>query len=179
MLNTAIYSFSYERSLSERNARCGHPFTYQIVWEHPFCGLCFLIDGYQQGLPMALHRSKSLAENGNPAQSGALQSHVRVVEGLLLPSEGQTLKDFSRAREQYMGSKPAPTTFPVASALWEMCGKQPPLAKPLLLAVVQQKPHVDIAVELDLSLWRLVSTLKKGISMATNLVRKYDGPRYA
>ena len=155
--------------------RCEHPQSFWITWETLFCGLCFLRDGYHGELPRKLHHTKrTLTTNGNPQQAGKLESHVRVIEGIIAPLPGQSLDAFARARND-METRPAPSIFPFASALWELMGKQPPLAIPLALAM-NYSPE-KVAHLLELSVFNVNERLVKAIDAATRMIRKYDGRR--
>lgn len=151
---------------------CGHSPTYITHWERSFCGLCFLQFGYLDEVPGRLHRLRTLADNGKPDQTGQFQGHVRVVEGIALPVAEESMQSFRRRRGKL---KVEGSNYPFATALWLVSGRQPPLAQPLILAVVQRKSHATIQEEMDISLLNLVTRLTKGVDMATNYIRKYNG----
>lgn len=155
--------------------RCGHSFVLWISWERLFCGLCFLRDGYHAELPGKLHSTKVLADNGKPQQTGRLESHVQVIEGIFAPKPGQSLEAFRRVRNA-LETKPAKNQFPFASSLWDLMGKQPPLAIPLVRAL--HKPPEEVARDMELSSYNVYERLMKGVRAATDLVRKYDEKRY-
>lgn len=150
---------------------CGHSLTYQISWSTTFCGLCFLQNGYADEIPDRLHRLHTLAQNGKPDQTGAFQGHVRVVEGIVLPVDDETLSSFRRRRHKV---RPENSHFPFSTALWLVCGRQPPLAKPLVKAVVQHKSHQEICQEMSISLLNLVERMRKGVDMTTNYILRYN-----
>lgn len=155
---------------------CPHTFSLWVRSEaSQFCGLCFLREGYSAELPMKLHLSKTLADNGNPQQTGKLESHVSVTEGIIAIRADQTTKQFSRARRN-MGSAPSPNLFPFASALWEVMGRQPPLGIPLARSVLGET-EVEVANALGYSLYNTLGRLSKGVDMAVRLVWQYDDSR--
>lgn len=152
--------------------RCGHSSEFLVYWETMFCGLCFFREGYFDELPKKLHHTKrSLADNGNPQQVGKLESHVKVVEGIIAPLENQSLEAFSRVRNA-LETRPATKQFPFASALWEMMGKQPPLGLTLVYAI--HYPLDEVAAKLGVSVLNAHERLAKALNYATNLLRKYD-----
>lgn len=152
--------------------RCGHSSDFYVYWETMFCGLCFFREGYFDELPKKLHHTKrSLADNGNPQQVGKLESHVKVVEGIIAPLENQSLEAFARVRNA-LESRPATKQFPFASSLWEMMGKQPPLALTLVYAI--HYPLDKVAAKLGVSVLNAHERLAKALNYATNLLRKYD-----
>lgn len=150
--------------------RCGHSLSYILHWETSFCGLCFLQNGYAEEVPQRLHRLRTLSKNGKPDQTGQFQAHVQVVEGITLPVDGEGLREFRRRRGKLSFED---SRYPFATALWNVCGRQPPLAEPLVKAVVQRKTHYEICEEMGLSLLNLVERMRKGIDMAANHIRKY------
>lgn len=151
---------------------CGHSLTYITHWERSFCGLCFLQFGYADEVPGRLHRLRTLADNGKPDQTGQFQGHVRVVEGITLPVADESMQSFRRRRGKL---KVENSRTPFATALWLVSGRQPPLAEPLIKAVVQRKDHGTIQWEMQISTMNLVERLTKGVNMATNYIRKYNG----
>lgn len=151
---------------------CPHSSVMIVDWETAFCGLCFLREGYADELPGKLHFVKTLADNGNPQQTGSFIGHVSLVEGLKPPKKGQTINNASRARS-IIGSRPLPKQFPFASAVWVVVDKQPPLGVPLAYAVTGLS-EIDIARRMLLSLYNVNERLEKAVSMAMRIVRKYD-----
>lgn len=171
-----VYSQAMTPFLPVGNSSCQHSAWLFVSWDTVFCGLCFLKVGFNQELPSRLHLSKTLADNGNPQQTGKLESHVSVVEGIFAPGT-MTLKQFSRARG-HLGSAPAPNIFPFSSALWTVIGRQPPLGWPLYLAV-RGFSEEEIAKEMGVSIYNVNERLSKGVDMAAKLVRKYDERKWA
>lgn len=156
------------------NSGCVHSSLYELTWYTTFCGLCFMIEGFTGELPTRLHESRLLADNGNPQQSGKLMSHVSVVEGFAAPDPEQNLKQYRLARGQY--TRRSPRLFPFASALQELMGHQPPLARPLILAC-QGFHEPEIAARMDLSVYNVAERIRKGLALATGSVRKYSDHR--
>lgn len=144
---------------------CGHSLAYLLQAQPEECGLCFLQNGYADEVPKTLHRLRTLADNGKPDQTGSFQAHVRVVEGLIWPEEAETMHQF-RQRRAYL--KLENSGFPFAASLWYIAGKQPPLAKPLIKAVVYRRTHDQIRGELSISMLNLVERMRKGIDMTYN-----------
>lgn len=173
----AVYSRAYAQALPKAypqalpdffyvgGSSCGHPFTYEYDGT---CGLCFIKDGFDSELPKQLHRSKSLADNGNPQQTSSFQSHVQVSLGLVPPKKGQNLANFRRARKQY--SQVAHGQFPITSALWELMGFQPPLAIPLIASISGEKAP-EIAEKLDISIYNLQIRLQKAVKLTLLFVK--------
>ena len=156
-------------------ASCGHSLRYKVVWETSFCGLCFLSLGYQAELPGRIHVTKQLADNGNPQQTGQIQAHVKVSEGIRTPSKDQTLADFVRRRGGNEQRDSKESRLPFADSLWFICGKQPPLAKPLVLIIVGRRNDAQIMYEMGISLLNLVDRTAKAVDITTRYIRKYHG----
>jgi hypothetical protein len=151
------------------NEGCGHSVAYYSP-NFSSCGLCFLREGFNSELPGSIHSAKSLAENGNPQQTPLFFSHVLVAEGFRSPKTGQNLSKFRLARKQY--SRKSAEVFPFASSLWVLMGYQPPLAKPLIHAVLGLG-EPKIAIILDTSVYNVVDRLRKGINFTTNWIDRY------
>lgn len=166
---------AYSISTPVGNGSCIHSSEALIKWETIFCGLCFMREGYAYELPGRLHLTRTLADNGNPQQTGQLEGHVSIVEGLKPPPLDMPLRHFSRARGQ-LRSRPLPLLFPFASSVWEVMGKQPPLGIPLAYFVTGASEFY-IARTMDISLYSVNERLGKAVRMATKLIKGYDGRR--
>jgi hypothetical protein len=171
------HSKRFHRALPEvmyvGNEGCSHSVAYltpELTAITASCGLCFLREGYLNELPGSIHKAKMLAENGNPQQTPLFLSHVLVSEGFKSPKTGQNLNQFRLARKQY--SRKSAEIFPFASSLWVLMGYQPPLAKPLIQAVLG-KNEPEIALLLDVSVYNVVDRLRKGINFTVNWINQY------
>jgi hypothetical protein len=176
---------------------CGHSPSYIIQTEPSapaLCGLCFWKEGWESELPGRIHSFKSLAENGNPETHNSFLSHLVLSMGLIPPKKEQNLRDWranrtSRGREQYTVRAPRTkhlTTaarnesfsrpnrqFPIASALWELMGYQPPLGI-VLVKAVGGASEIQIAQVLDLSLYNVHVRLEKAIRAALGFLPNDD-----
>lgn len=147
------------------NGSCDHPFIYQVK---DVCLICFFKDGFQNEIPGQIHFAKSLADNGNPQQTGRMMAHVSLVAGFRPPNPNQNMRDYRRSREQY--TKVAHGLFPFTSALWELMSFQPPLATPTILLISGLKAP-KIAEKLDISIYNVQERVQKGINLAVGFLR--------
>lgn len=144
---------------------CGHADRYFF---HASCALCFLKYAFEGEIPGQLHLSKTLTDNGNPQQTPKFISHVQVIEGFKPPTIGENLRKYRLARKQY--TAPAHKIFPVSSALWELMGYQPPLARPLILLVSGYSDR-KIAEIMGISIYNLHERLFKGVKLTLQWMR--------
>jgi hypothetical protein len=133
-----------------------------------FCGLCWLLDGFQSEIPGRIHSYKLLAENGNPETSERFLAHAEAVMGLIPPRPDQDLHAYRLAREQLY--RPSQRQFPVTYALWMMFGYQPPLAEPLTYKLYGM-PDWEIAERLGVSTYNVQIRLVKATRLALRYVR--------
>lgn len=152
---------------------CGHSFLYVVLtWNEgtpAFCGLCFLYNVFRDEHPTRIHEYKQLALNGNPETKHEFLNHLQSSLGLAAPQPGQSLRNYRLAREQY-SRKPDRAKHPVTSALWELFGSQPKMAKPLLRALLGVEEN-EIARQMDWSIYNLQTTMAKAIRTALRYVR--------
>lgn len=163
----------YFYTVVQQNFGCSHSFLYVVsTWNEgtpAFCGLCFLYNVFRDEHPTRIHEYKQLTVNGNPETKQAFLKHVESVMGLTGPKPGQSLRNYRLAREQY-SRRPNRSNLPVTSALWELFGSQPKMAKPLLRALLGVT-EPDIARQLDMSIYNLQTTIAKAIRTTLRYVR--------
>lgn len=155
---------------------CGHSFLYMVQpQEHGpvVCGLCLFKQGFEGELPGRLHLFKTLAENGKPQTAPMFMSHLKVIMGLKAPPRDVSLKQFKQSRARGHYSSPARTIFPVASALWELMGYQPPLGI-VVVRAVGGRNEFEIAKELNDSVRSIHIRMAKGVRTALRFLPRVD-----
>ena len=134
------------------------------------CGLCLLRQQFETEVPLRIHASRhDLADNGNPAMDGRFVGFLETSLGLVPPLPDQSLPQFRHARKQLF-PEPNRKHSPVTRALWDMFGKQPKLAAPLLLALLGAT-EAEICQSRDMSLYNVRMTIGKAINMAAGYLK--------
>lgn len=155
---------------------CSHEPEYVLVHQDTnlpqFCGLCRLIELWEDEVPRRIHAYKLLAENGNPEVAPQFFSHYLASLGLIPPKNGQNLREYRLARGQYIGRAPSKSQYPLLAALWDMMGYQPKLAR-ALLGALRSQPILYIAIDLGCSPVGANQAVAKGIRMAFRSIRSY------
>lgn len=137
-----------------------------------FCGLCRLIELWEDEVPRRIHAYKLLAENGNPEVAPQFWAHYQASLGLNPPKPDQNLREYCLARGQLYGKPPSKANYPLLAALWSMMGKQPKLAR-AVLGALRSQPIIVTAAEIGLSPYGTHEALVKGIRMAFREIRSY------
>jgi hypothetical protein len=135
-----------------------------LLWDpyqHYLCGPCFFRDGFQTELPSRVTIREGTGNYGAPAIDYRFIEHVEVSLGLVPPDPGEPLPQWRKRRDR-LSSRPNPKLFPFISSLWNLMNFQPPLAKPLI-RFCQGMDEVEIAEELDLSLYNVHERLVKAV----------------
>lgn len=167
-----IHSLPYEALRVVLDCGHSHIYTIQAVKNGPLiCGLCLFKQGFEDELPGRLHLFKTLAENGKPQTAPMFLSHLKLIMGLRRPPQELPLRTYRLARGQYSGS--ARTIFPVASALWELMGFQPPLGI-VVVRAVGGRNEFEIAKELNDSVRSVHIRMAKGIRTGLRFLPRAD-----
>jgi hypothetical protein len=132
------------------------------------CGPCFFRDGFITEIPTRVNTRVTAGISGTKEFDFQFIEHISVSVGLVLPEPGESLWDFRRKRSRR--SRPSPKHHPVTSALWELVGKQPPLAGPLL-QFCQGYNELQVADRMDLSLYNVTDRLRKAVSTGQKFLR--------
>lgn len=171
MINSSLYPKLYKNA-----AGCLHLEGYQILAGEAslvVCGACYFRDGVIGEVPTRINRGARTHEGlfGAPTIDPKLVSHLFLVVGLVPPAPHQSMREFRRLRSQR--SKPNPKLYPFTTALWRLMGYQPPLARVLLL-FCEGKSEIEIANEMDLSLYNVHDRLRKAVHTGRKYLRQ-DG----
>lgn len=155
------------------NFGCNHSFLYVVfnfnATSPAFCGLCFLANLIRDEAPTRVHEYKTLAENGNPAMKVKFLKYLESAMGMVAPSDGQSLKHFRLAREQY-SARPSKRSSPGTFALWMLFGSQPRMARPLLRMILGNSED-EVASQLNLSIYTVQTSVAKGVRTALRFAR--------
>lgn len=152
---------------------CSHPRTYGVYSQnegiYAFCGLCWLKRVWEDEIPGRIHAYKQLAENGNPELGPQFRRHLEVLVGLRPPEPDQNLRDYRLARGQ-LCVPPKKRVHPVTTALWDIMGKQPIIARCLIRTMLGQE-LTEIAVDLGITPYGAYQATAKGIRMTLRFLR--------
>lgn len=123
------------------------------------CGPCYFRQGFRDELPARVSFREYSGLFGAPQYHPHLITHLTVSMGLVPPEPGEKLTNYRRRRSRNH-LNPSPKLFPFISALWELMGYQPPLAR-VLIKFCEGKNEIAIANEMDLSLYNVQERLSK------------------
>jgi hypothetical protein len=159
---------SFITKLYSEQRRCLHLESYQI-WVPilgAVCGACHIRNGVLDELPTrtTIHQESGLF--GAPETDPRLIEHVMVTAGLVPPAPDMPLREFKRIRR--IQSKPNWKQFPFTTALWELMGIQPPLAR-VLVEFCKGYNEIEVSERLDLSPFNVCTRMRK----AVQVTRKY------
>jgi hypothetical protein len=152
-----------------RNPECLHTENYLIYLKQTgvtLCGPCFFRDGFITELPprVTIRREDLHGKAFDPT----FINHLSVSVGLVPPEPGQSLSEFKAQRSRR--SQPNRKQFPFISALWELMGYQPPLAR-VLVKFCEGFREVEIADQLELSLYNVTDRLTKSVHVGQKMLR--------
>lgn len=152
------------------NAGCLHSVRYilQDRLLQPICGACFFREGYISELPARMTYREYSGLFGSPQMHQSLQKHIQVSEGLLPPRPEESLARYRKRRARTNPS--LPDQFPYLSALWELMGYQPPLAK-VLIPFVQGRSEAEIAELMNISLFNVVERMGKAVHVGKRFLQ--------
>lgn len=170
---TQVLDMSSSLLISGGGSSCEHPRTYWVFTQNDgypaFCGLCWLKRVWEDEIPGRVHAYKVLAENGKPEIAPQFRRHLEVMVGLRPPDRGQNLREYRLARGQ-LCVPPRKASYPVSSALWDIMGKQPIIARCIIRSMVGQE-LADIAVDLQITPYGAYQATAKGIRMTLRYLR--------
>lgn len=126
----------------------------------PICGACFFREGFISELPARMTFKEYSGLFGSHQMHPDLLRHLNISEGLIPPAPNENLARYRKRRLQ--ATSPLPYKFPYISALWQLMGYQPPLARALVL-FVQGHNEVEIAQTLDVSLFNVIERMGKAV----------------
>lgn len=157
------------------SSSCRHDPSFVLVSQDDripmFCGLCRLLELWEDEVPRKIHAYKVLADNGNPQVAGAFYAHLQASVGLIPPKPDENLNDFRLARGRLYRA-PNEMQYPLLAALWKMMGVQPRLASALIAQLRGQDPLVA-SVELRMTPVGLNQATAKGIRLALRFIREF------
>lgn len=173
MQTTVVPDISSSVLPVQGRSSCEHPQTFWLFTQNDstpaFCGLCWLIQVWEDEVPKRLHAYKLLADNGKPEISPQFRRHLEAATGLIPPKPQQSLREYRLAREQYT-RRPRKNDYPVTAALWEIMGKQPIIAQSVFRSLCGQDA-VDIATDLGITPYGAYKATAKGIRMILRYLR--------
>lgn len=169
-----MLSPSLSSKLYTDQQKCLHSNSYHIWTKSSpvVCGACYFRDGVLDELPTRTTIRRDSGTFGAPEIDPLLIEHAMVTVGLVPPLPGQALQQFRIERRKR--SQPNPRLFPFTSALWELVGKQPPLARVMVL-FCQGYSEVEIADRLNLSLYNAHERLRKSIHTSKKFLKVDHG----
>lgn len=144
-----------------KQATCLHLESYQI-WNgvSTTCGPCFFREGVLGELPSRVTIREETGAFGSPQFDPRFVAHVMLTSGFVPPEPGEPMKAYRQRRRRI--SHPSPSLYPISSAVWELMGVQPPLAK-VLVVFCQGYNELQIADQMDLSLYNVYTRLRKAV----------------
>ena len=153
---------------------CLHVDSYQI-WDgvQAVCGPCYFRMGVLDELPTRITMREESGAFGSPQFDPRFISHVMLSAGLIAPNPGESMKEFRQRRRRT--SYPSPHLFPFTSAVWELMGVQPPLAK-VLVQFCQGYGEYEIADHMELSLYNVHERLRKAVHVAKKNLKVTHAP---
>ena len=163
---------SLANKLYPNQERCLHLEGYHLLWNQVVCGACLFREALRDELPSRASIKEASGLFGSPQMDPRLLSHIMLVVGLVPPAPDQSMKDFRRQRRQR--SWPSPRLYPFTSALWQLMGVQPPLAR-VLVEFCQGYTEVQIAERNGLSLYNVTNRMMKAVQTSRKFVQVEDG----
>lgn len=162
---------SFIETLYGERQRCLHTERYLIydkVLNTTHCGPCYFREGILDELPTRINIREDSGLFGSPQFDPRFIEHAMISAGLVPPEPHQSLREFREQR--IIHSQPSPKAFPFTSTLWKLMGYQPPLAK-VLLRFCQGYREVEIAEQMDLSLYNVTDRLSKAVHSGQKMLR--------
>lgn len=151
---------------------CLHLENYQLLWQQVVCGACLFREGVIDELPSRTTIKEASGLFGGPATDPRMMSHLMVVVGLVPPDPTETMSAFRKRRRRQ--SWPSPKLFPFTSALWQLMGVQPPLAR-VFVEFCKGYSEIEIAQRSDLSLYNVTNRIVKAVHTSRKFIKVDHG----